>query len=77
MNAVRGQAAGCLGIRPSRSLGSRFRNTAELSGELSMGDLVAVGEVLLIIERVGWAPFRGAIRESRVGEPGSVRLPPP
>jgi hypothetical protein len=52
------------------------RNTAEPSGELSVGDLVSVGEAALIVERAGWAPLRGDIRESHVSEPGSRPLPP-
>ena len=35
--------------------GALLRNTAELSGELSVGDLVAVGEAGLAVGRAGWA----------------------
>jgi hypothetical protein len=52
-----------------------FRNTAGLSGELSVGDLVAVGEAALVCERAGWAPLRGGITEARIDEHGTHPLP--
>lgn len=51
-----------------------FRNTAELSGELSVGDLVVVGEAALVCERAGWAPLRGGITEARIDEHGTHPL---
>jgi hypothetical protein len=36
------------------------RNTAEPSRELSVGDVVAVGEAGLAVGRVGWTPFAAA-----------------
>ncbi len=41
-------------ICQSPSLSGGFRNTAEPSGELSVGDIVSVGEVPLAVARVGW-----------------------
>ena len=52
-----------------------FRNTAELSGELSAGDVVAVGEVGLAVGRVGWNPVRGGLTEVRTDQHGTHPLP--
>jgi hypothetical protein len=53
-----------------------FRNTAELSGELSAGDVVAVGEVALAVGRpAGWVPVRGSLTEVRTREHGTHPLP--
>jgi hypothetical protein len=55
--------------------GRWFRNTAELSGELSVGDVVAVGEIGLAVGRVGWTPVRGGLNEVRTSEHGTCPLP--
>jgi hypothetical protein len=49
--------------------GRRFRNTAELSGELSAGDVVAAGDVLLAVT--------GPLTEVRTREHGTNPLPDP
>jgi hypothetical protein len=51
------------------------RNTAELSGELSKGDVVAVGEAGLAVGRVGWTPVRGGLNEVRASAHGTRPLP--
>jgi hypothetical protein len=76
VNAVQGQAAGCPDIRPSRSRGGRFGNTAGLSGELSAGDVVAVGDMLLAVGRpAGWEPVSEPLTEVRTREHGTHPLP--
>ena len=50
-------------------------NTAEPSGELPVGDLVAVGEAVLVCERAWWAPLRGPITEVRLDDHGTHPLP--
>ena len=50
---------------------------AELSGELSVGDIVAVGEVPLAVGRIGWTPVRGGLAEVRTREHGTDPLPDP
>jgi hypothetical protein len=53
-------------------------NTSELSGELSVGDVVAVaadGEVRLAVARIGWAPVPGPLTEVRTSEHGTRPLP--
>ena len=50
-------------------------NTAEPSGELSVGDVVAVGEVRLAVGRVGWILVRGGLNEVRTDEHGTHPLP--
>lgn len=63
-------------VSDSRS-NSGWRNTAELSGELSVGDVVAVGEAALAVGRpVGWVPVRGSLTEVRIHEHGTHPLPP-
>jgi hypothetical protein len=52
------------------------RNTPEPSGELSVGDVVAVGEVPLAVARAGWTPVRGGLDEVRTDEHGTHPLPP-
>ena len=52
-----------------------FRNTAELSGELSKGDVVVVGEVPLAVASAGWTLVRGGLNEVRAGEHGTRPLP--
>jgi hypothetical protein len=52
-----------------------FRNTAELSGELSKGDVVAVGEVLLAVASAGWVLVSGGLTEVRTSEHGTRPLP--
>ena len=48
---------------------------------LSVGDVVAVGEVPLAVGRAGWTLVRGGLNEVRAGEhgthplPGGIRLP--
>jgi hypothetical protein len=53
------------------------RNTAEPSGELSVGDIVCVGEVPLAVGRTGWIPVRGGLTEVRTREHGTNPLPGP
>jgi hypothetical protein len=55
-----------------------FRNTAERSGELSVGDVVAVvadGEVRLAVAKIGWSPVPGPLTEVRTSEHGTRPLP--
>jgi len=57
-----------------------FRNTAELSGELSGGDVVAAaadGEVRLAVAKIGWTPVPGPLTEVRTSEHGTRPLPLP
>jgi hypothetical protein len=49
----------------------RLRNTAEPSGELSVGDIVAVGEAPLAVTQSGWAPVSGGLTEVRTSEHGT------
>jgi hypothetical protein len=64
--------------QPDAFAGRWFRNTAELSGELSVGDVVAVGEVALAVGRpAGWVPVRGSLTEVRIREHGTHPLPLP
>ena len=49
-------------------------NTAELSGELSVGDIVTVGEVALAVAPAGWEPVCGRLAEVRVDEHGTYPL---
>jgi hypothetical protein len=51
--------------QPNAAAGRWFRNTAELSGEPSAGDLVAAGDVLLAVASVGWEPVAGPLTEVR------------
>jgi hypothetical protein len=51
------------------------RNTAEPSGELSVGDVVTVGEAGLAVGRVGWTLVRGGLNEVRTSEHGTRPLP--
>jgi hypothetical protein len=60
---------------PNAAPGRWFRNTAEPSGELSVGDVVAVGEAGLAVGRIGWALIRGGLNEVRASEPGTRPLP--
>jgi hypothetical protein len=63
---------------PNAAPGRWFRNTAELSGELSVGDVVAVaadGEVRLAVARIGWTPVPGPLTEVRTSEHGTRPLP--
>ena len=62
------------------AVGWWFRNTAELSGELSVGDVVDVGEVPLAVARpAGWTPVRDGLNEVRTDEarPAAGTQPPP
>ena len=61
--------------QPNAFAGRRFRNTAEHSGELSVGDIVAVGEVPLAVGRAGWTLVRGGLNEVRADEHGTRTLP--
>jgi hypothetical protein len=61
---------------PGQGPGIRLRNTAELSGELSVGDIVAVGEAGLAVARAGWTLVRGGLNEVRTDEHGTHPLPP-
>lgn len=61
---------------PNAAAGRWFRNTAELSGELSVGDIVCVGEVALAVGRpAGWEPASGPLAEVRTREHGTSPLP--
>jgi hypothetical protein len=60
---------------PNDVAGRWFRNTAELSGELSKGDVVVVGEVALAVAGMGWTPVRGGLTEVRTSEHGTIPLP--
>ena len=53
------------------------RNTAEPSGELSAGDVVAAGDVLLAVAPAGWEPVSGPLTEVRTREHGTSPLPLP
>ena len=44
---------------------------------LSVGDVVAAGEVPLAVSRVGWTLVRGGLNEVRTGEHGTRPLPAP
>ena len=68
-----------LQITLNESGGGRLRtgNAAEPSGELSVGDVAAVGEVPLAVGRVGWKPVHGSLAEVRVHEHGTRPLPAP
>ncbi len=50
-------------------------NTAEPSRELSAGDIVAAGDVLLAVALVGWEPVSGPLTEVRTREHGTNPLP--
>jgi hypothetical protein len=52
-------------------------NTAEPSGELTAGDLVAAGDVLLAVAPAGWEPVTGPLTEVRTREHGTNPLPLP
>lgn len=52
-------------------------NTAEPSGELSVGDVVAVGEVPLAVGRIGWTLVRDGLSEARACAHGTRPLPAP
>jgi hypothetical protein len=62
-------------IPQNRPLSRAFRNTAEPSGELSVGDVVAVGEAGLAVGRAGWTPIRGDLNEVRTSQHGTRPLP--
>ena len=50
-------------------------NTAEPSRELSVGDIVTVGEAALAVGRpAGWEPVRGGLTEVRTDEHGTHPL---
>ena len=62
--------------QPNAAAGRWFRNTAELSGELSVGDVVVIGEVALTVGRpAGWEPVSGSVNEVRTCEHGTRPLP--
>jgi len=50
-------------------------NTAEPSRELSVGDVVAVGEVGLAVRRASWTSLRGGLNEVRTDEPRDPPAP--
>jgi hypothetical protein len=61
--------------QPYPAAGRWFRNTAGLPGELSVGDVVVVGEVALAVGRpAGWEPVRSALNEARADEHGTHPL---
>jgi hypothetical protein len=53
------------------------RNTSEPSGELSVGDVVAVGEAPFAVAKAGWALVSGGLTETRTSEHGTRPLPEP
>jgi hypothetical protein len=53
----------------------QVRNTAEPSGELSVGDVVTVGEAPLAVAKAGWALVSGDLTEVRTSEHGTRPLP--
>jgi hypothetical protein len=55
--------------------GLRLRNTARLSRELSVGELVAVGAAGLAVGRAGWTLISGSLNEARTSEHGTRPLP--
>ena len=57
--------------------GGGFGNTAEPSRELSVGDVVAVGEVPLAVAHLGWTLVSGGLNEARTSEYGTHPLPLP
>lgn len=61
--------------QPNAAAGRWFSNTAELSGEVSKGDVVAVGEAGLAVGRVGWILISGGLNEVRTSEHGTRPLP--
>jgi hypothetical protein len=63
--------------RANVTAGRWLRNTAELSGELSVGDIVSVGETRLAVAKAGWTPVRDELNESRDGQHGTHPLPAP
>jgi hypothetical protein len=54
----------------------RLRNTAEPSGEVSVGDIVAVGETPLVCAGTGWELLTDPVNEVRQGTDGSIPLRP-
>jgi hypothetical protein len=53
-------------------------NTAEPSGELSIGDVVVIGEAALAVGRpAGWTPVSDGLNECRADEHGTHLLPDP
>lgn len=52
-------------------------NTAKPSGELSAGDIMAVGEAGLAAGCVGWTLVPGGLNEVRTSEHGTHPLPAP
>jgi len=63
--------------QPNAFARRRFRNTAEPSGELSVGDVVAAGDALLAVARAGREPVTGPLTEVRTCEHGTRPLPEP
>jgi hypothetical protein len=58
-------------VRPSvRHLGPHG-NTTEPSGEMSVGDVVVIGEAALAVARAGWLPLPGPFTPVRRAEPGT------
>jgi hypothetical protein len=51
--------------------------TSGSSGELSVGDVVGVGEAPLAVGRAGWKPVCGGLTEVHVDEYGTHPLPVP
>jgi hypothetical protein len=66
-----------LKIRQTGPPGGGFGNTAEPSGELSVGALVAVGELPLAVAKGGWTPVTGPLTEVRTREHATSPLPLP
>ena len=62
-------------LNENRAGRSPASNTTEPSGELSVGDIVTVGEVTLAVAPAGWELVNGKLTEIRVDEHGTHPLP--
>jgi len=62
---------------PSRAAVDGHRNTAEPSGELSVGDVVTIGHAPLAVARTGWTRVHGALNEACTHHHGTHLLPAP
>ena len=61
---------------PNAAPGRWLCNTAELSGELSIGDVVVISEIAVAVGRpAGWEPVTGPLTEDRTDEHGTHPLP--
>jgi hypothetical protein len=62
---------------PSRAAVDGHRNTAEPSGELSVGAVVTIGHAPLAVARTGWTRVHGALNEACTHHHGTHLLPAP